>query len=67
VKKFIYPFAALAIISASAFTAVKSIDWKIADNYSVKFDGGDPSGEFTGLKGTITFEPNKLASPKFST
>jgi len=67
VKKFIYPFAALAIISASAFTAVKSIDWKIADNYSVKFDGGDPSGEFTGLKGTISFDPNNLASSKFST
>ena len=66
-KKFIYPFAALAIISASAFTAVKSIDWKIADNYSVKFDGGDPSGEFTGLKGTISFDPNNLASSKFST
>jgi polyisoprenoid-binding protein YceI len=67
VKKFIYPFAALAIISASAFTAVKSIDWKIADNYSVKFDGGDPSGEFTGLKGIINFDPNNLASSKFST
>lgn len=66
-KKFIYPFAALAIISASAFTAVKSIDWKIADSYSIKFEGGDPSGEFTGLKGTISFDPNNLASSKFST
>ena len=55
-KKFIYPLAALVIISASAFTITRSIDWKVADNYSVKFDGGDPSGEFTGLKATIKFE-----------
>ncbi len=66
-KKLIYPFAALLIIAASAFTAVKSIDWKIADTYSIKFDGGDPSGEFKGLKGTINFDPNDLASSKFTT
>jgi len=65
-KKFIYPIAAVTIILASAFTAAKSIDWKIADNYSVKFDGGDPSGEFKGLKGTISFDPANLASSKLS-
>lgn len=66
-KKLIYPFVALTLIAASAFTFVKSIEWKIADNYSVKFDGGDPSGEFKGLKGTISFDPNNLGSSKFST
>lgn len=66
-KKFIYPIAAVTIILASAFTAVKSVDWKIADNYSVKFDGGDPAGEFKGLKGTISFDPANLTSSKFST
>src|SRR3569833_305706 len=64
-KKFIYPIAALALIAASAFTVIKSQDWKISENYSVKFDGGDPSGEFKGLKGTISFDPNDLASSKF--
>ena len=64
-KKFIYPLAAVLIISASAFTVIKSQDWKIADNYSVKFDGGDPSGEFKGLKGSISFDPNDLAGSKF--
>ena len=64
-KKAMYPVAALAIIIASAFTVIKSQDWKIADNYSVKFEGGDPSGEFRGLKGTISFDPNDLASSKF--
>lgn len=64
-KKFIYPFAAVALLAASAFTVIKSQDWKISDNYSIKFDGGDPSGEFKGLKGTVSFDPNNLASSKF--
>jgi polyisoprenoid-binding protein YceI len=64
-KKFIYPFAAIALIIASAFTVVKTQDWKVTDAYSVKFDGGDPSGEFKGLKADISFDPNDLASSKF--
>ena len=64
-KKLFYPFAAIAIVLGSAFTVIKSQDWKIADGYSVKFEGGDPSGEFGGLKGTISFDPNDLASSKF--
>ena len=64
-KKIIYPIAALALLATSAFTVVKSQDWKISDSYAVKFDGGDPSGEFKGLKGTVNFDPNNLAASKF--
>lgn len=64
-KKLIFPFAAITILFASAFTFVQSQDWKIADNYSVKFDGGDPSGEFSGLKGTLKFDEKDLAGSKF--
>jgi len=64
-RKFIFPLTAIIIIAASAFTVIKSQDWKIADNYSVKFDGGDPSGQFSGLKGTVSFDPNDLAGSKF--
>jgi polyisoprenoid-binding protein YceI len=64
-KKLVYPVTAIAIIIASAFTVVKSVDWKISDNYSVKFNGGDPSGEFRGLKGTVSFDENDLAGSKF--
>jgi polyisoprenoid-binding protein YceI len=64
-KKNLYPVAAIIILLASAFTFVQSQDWKIADNYSVKFDGGDPSGEFSGLKGTIKFDEKDLAGSKF--
>lgn len=64
-KNLFYPFAAIVIMVGSAFTVIKSQDWKIADKYSVKFEGGDPSGEFGGLKGTISFDPNDLALSKF--
>jgi polyisoprenoid-binding protein YceI len=64
-KKLIYPIVAITIIALSAFTTFHSIDWKISDSYSVKFDGGDPSGEFKGLKATINFDPKDLASSKF--
>ena len=65
-KKFIYPVAAIVILFASAFTFIQSQDWKIADNSSVKFDGGDPSGEFKGLKGSIKFDETDLAGSKFN-
>ncbi len=65
-KKLVYPLAALVIVIGSAFTFIQSQDWKIADNYSIKFDGGDPSGEFKGLKGTISFDPANLDASKFN-
>jgi polyisoprenoid-binding protein YceI len=64
-KRSIYLFAAVIIISASAFTVIKSQNWNVAEGYSIKFDGGDPSGEFSGLKGTISFDPADLAASKF--
>lgn len=64
-KRHAYLLATVALIAASAFTFIQSQDWKIAEGYSVKFDGGDPSGEFTGLKGTIQFDEKKLATSRF--
>jgi polyisoprenoid-binding protein YceI len=65
-KKHFYAFAAIVVLLASAFTAFQAIDWKISEDYSVKFDGGDPSGEFKGLTGTISFDPNNLKDSKFA-
>ena len=64
-KKLIYPIVAMMLIIGSAFTVFKAQDWKIADAAFVKFDGGDPSGQFGGMKGTISFDPNDLTSSKF--
>jgi polyisoprenoid-binding protein YceI len=64
-KKHIYLIATITLIIASAFTAYQAQEWKVADGYSVKFDGGDPAGEFKGLKGTIKFDEKNLAASKF--
>ena len=64
-KKTLYPIVASIIIIASAFTVIRSQEWKIADNYTVKFTSDDPSGEFKGLKGTVNFDEKDLASSKF--
>jgi polyisoprenoid-binding protein YceI len=64
-RKHFYFFAAIAIMAVCSFTAFQSAELKIADNYSVKFNGGDPSGEFKGLKGTINFDPANPGAAKF--
>jgi polyisoprenoid-binding protein YceI len=65
-KKHIYLVATITLIIASAFTVFQAQEWKVAEGYSVKFgDGGDPTGEFTGLKGTILFDEKNLAASKF--
>src|SRR5579872_1518491 len=64
-KKHFYLLATLMMVIASAFTFIQSQNWKVAEGYSVKFDGGDPSGEFTALKGTIQFDEKNLATSKF--
>jgi len=64
-KKIIYPIAALLIVAASAFSVIRSQDWKISDDYSVKFTSEDPSGVFKGLKGTVNFDDANLATSKF--
>ena len=55
-KKLIYPFAAITIILGSAFTVFKTGEWKITENYSVKFTSGHPDGVFRGLKGDVRFD-----------
>jgi len=64
-KKLIFPALAIVLIVASSFTILISQEWKITDSYSIKFDGGDPSGTFGGLKASINFDPNDLATSKF--
>ena len=64
-KKLNYPIAAILLIFASAFTFIQSQNWKINDDYSVKFTSDDPSGEFKGMKGTINFDEKDLPNSKF--
>lgn len=55
-----------ATVLLTAFTAVKSIDWKIADSYSIKFKGTDAEGIFKTFSGNISFDQNDLSNSKFS-
>jgi polyisoprenoid-binding protein YceI len=64
-KKHFYVLATSLILIASAFVTFQATEWKISDNYSIKFDGGDPAGEFKGLKGNISFDPANLKDSKF--
>lgn len=64
-KKLFYPAMAFLIISISAFTISTMQDWKIGENYSVKFTSSDPSGVFTGLKGSISFDEKNLGASRF--
>src|SRR5271154_4182684 len=64
-KKNIYPIAGLLIIGASALTVIQSQNWKIGEDYSIKFSGDNASGVFKGLKGTVNFDDSNLASSTF--
>ena len=52
--------AATTILFASAFTVIQSINWKIKEDYSVKFTGKKVNGIFKGLKADINFNENDL-------
>ncbi|HEY4874653.1 MAG TPA: YceI family protein [Puia sp.] len=64
-KKNIYSMAALLIIAVPAFTVIQSQNWKISEDYSIKFTGKNASGIFKGFKGTISFDETNLAASKF--
>ena len=64
-KKLSFAIAIGATILLSAFTTYTSMNWKIADGYSIKFSSEDPSGVFTSMKGDITFDEKDLANSKF--
>jgi polyisoprenoid-binding protein YceI len=65
-KKLFYPLAIIITISLSAFAFYASVNWKIADGYSVKFTSADPSGAFTSLKGDISFDEADLTHSKIN-
>lgn len=65
-KKLIYPVSSIVLLIACSFTVIKFQNWKISDDYSIKFTSSDPSGVFRGLKGTVNFDEANLATSKFN-
>ena len=64
-KKIFYPLLAGVLLISSAYVSITSQEWKIKDDFSIKFSSKDPSGIFKDFKGTINFDENDLASSKF--
>ena len=65
-KKLLVPIAFATVMTLSAFTAVNSMDWKIAEGYNIAFTSKDPSGVFKTMHGDISFDPNNLDASKFN-
>ncbi len=63
--KVFYPLLAGILLMSSAYVSITSQDWKIKDDYSIKFISKDPSGIFKDFKGSINFDENDLSSSKF--
>lgn len=65
-KRIFYPLIAAVLLITSAFvTVVTTQEWKIKDDFSIKFVSKDPSGSFKDFKGTIHFDEADLANSKF--
>lgn len=63
-RKFL--FAAGAIILLSAFTVSTAINWKIKEDYSIKFSGTSVEGIFKDLSGDILFDDTEVQNSTFS-
>jgi polyisoprenoid-binding protein YceI len=58
---------AVVVLVSSAFMSVTAAtEWKIKEDYSIKFISDDPSGIFKTFKGTILFDEADLAGSKFN-
>ena len=66
-KQFSFAVLVGATLLLSAFTTIKSVDWKISNDYSIKFKGKGAEGIFKSFTGDISFDENDLNSSKFST
>ena len=64
-KKIFYPLVAGLLLMSSAYVSITSQEWKIKDDFSIKFISKDPSGIFKDFKGTINFDENDLTTSKF--
>ena len=61
-KHFFSAFFALTFFIALTAFSILITAWNIDPNYNIKFSGHGASGTFTGLKGTVDFNPNALSA-----
>jgi len=63
-KRIRITFLILTIFALLAAFTLRTSHWNIDPNYSIKFSGSKAEGTFSGLKGTIVFDPSDLAASK---
>lgn len=59
-------FLALILASATflAFSPLYFSTWNISDDYNIRFSGRGAEGTFSGLEGTINFDPSDLSAAR---
>ncbi len=55
--------AMIALLSVAGFTFLAGT-WNIAPNYTIHFKGGRAEGTFSGLKGSLLYDPADLTHAK---
>ena len=58
--------ASTVILILSAFTIQTSINWKISDDYAIKFSGTKVEGIFKDLKGDVQFDKANPGKSSFT-
>ena len=53
----------LALLVLSAYT-IDAVQWRIADDYAVRFSGSGAKGTFGNLRGTLRFDANDLPASR---
>jgi polyisoprenoid-binding protein YceI len=55
----------LLLITALSFSfAILTTNWNLDPNYAIKFKGANATGTFSGLTGSIEFDPKSLETSK---
>jgi len=63
--KYLFLLASILFL-VSAFTVISPIDYKISEDYAIKFSGNDAEGIFKTLTGTIDFDETNVENSIFS-
>ena len=61
-KQIVFGILLLAVIGF-ALTAMAS--WRVSEDYVIQFSGSGAEGTFSGLSGSVMFDPKDLSSSKF--
>ena len=62
-KRAIVGIIIVSILSSFLLSSLQN--WKISDDYSIKFSGNGAEGTFSKLTGTIVFDPQQLDQSNF--